>query len=98
MHKYLCVACFLFLSAYSCESVNLKRWSEAEENAHIVSFVLLNYNRLLIEINNDGGEYLDSLINAMPTNLSKEQKLKKLKKLATIHKNAYIFANSIIKE
>lgn len=98
MHQYLCIACFLFLPVYSCESVNLKRWSEAEKNAHIVSFVVLNHNRLLIEINNGDGEYLYNLISVMSTKLSKEEKLNKLKNLANIHRSAYAFANSIIND
>jgi hypothetical protein len=61
-------------------------------NSQVVFFILINHSRILNDLNNEGGQYIGSLINYYDLNNSS---LITFKNLSKQHSNSVDFAKSI---
>lgn len=82
---------FIQLSANAgCESIDGKNIIERDKKSFIISFVLLNYSRILNDLQVGDGIYLESLINEL-----KNQKVPDIKEKAGQASSAYDFAKKL---
>jgi hypothetical protein len=87
--------CYSFIFA-NCEQNNQKNYNYNFDNA-IVTFILVNHNFLLSDIQIKDGEYLDSLL--IQLNLPNNDKtLNYLIELVNSSKNSYDFAMALTKD
>lgn len=83
----------LTISLCSADTMQASRKYYSDANASVMSFVLLNYSRLVHEIEFGRGEYVESL---MTQKKNSNMNLMILRKLTQSNQDTYTFAKAVV--
>lgn len=93
MFRSSVIISMLTISLCSADTMLASKKYYSDENASIMSFVLLNYSRLIHEIEFGRGDYVESLVTQKKNS---NMNLTILRKLAQSNKDTYNFAKAVV--